>query len=229
MPSPEFSAIKARIGDVAAFYGIEIVGYLKLDRTAVIPEKDIDLLKGVQWSDGHVRIDNVQDPAQIMPGAKAMIILGKRLQDDRHDVYYRISDRYTASVEMMVLDMAFVCAGCAERRLPGHGVYFITTRFSCPRRARLDRQVTHVRSLKTMASAAPGRQCSRTLTSDNIIKLCRTIPAGDCRECIEAHRSGRLLETRCSTRKEMRVMQTQPPQYRLMHYPIALASHRCFA
>ena len=52
MPSPEFSAIEVRIGDVAAFYGIEVVGYLKLDSTVVIPDDEIDLLKGVRWADG---------------------------------------------------------------------------------------------------------------------------------------------------------------------------------
>ena len=180
MPSPEFSAIKDRINDVAAFYGIEVVGYLKLDRTAVIPEKDIDLLKGVRWSDGHVDVENVQDPAQIMPGAKAMIILGKRLQDDRHDVYYRVSDRYTASVEMMVLDMASVCvAGLLQNEgFRAHGVYFLLQQgLGRPRRAGLDWQVPHVRLQRPRPPAAPEGRDHRRRHRRNTTKSCPTIPA----------------------------------------------------
>ena len=100
------SEIKDAITRIASVYGIEVVGYLRLDKTIVIPPDEMELLKGVKWSEGMVDISNIQDPTQVMPGARTMIILGKRLIDDTNDTSYRFSDDYTASVEAMLLDIA---------------------------------------------------------------------------------------------------------------------------
>lgn len=106
MPDASIIAVKERIESISALYGIEVVGYLKLDGRTYIPQDEMGLLKGVRWSEGEVDLRNIKDPADIMPGAKAMIILGKRLIDDSKDVSYRVSDAYTASPEFMLLDIA---------------------------------------------------------------------------------------------------------------------------
>ena len=203
MPSPEFSAIKARIDDVASFYGIEVVGYLKLDRTAVIPEKDIDLLKGVRWSDGEVCVDNVQDPAQIMPGAKAMIILGKRLQDDRHDVYYRISDRYTASVEMMVLDMASVCvAGLLQNE--GYRATEYTSYYNKVWAVLAGLGWIGKSRMFVSKDFGPRLRLKAVLTNADIGQHYKVMPddtCGDCRECIDACPVGAIAETGVDRKK----------------------------
>jgi epoxyqueuosine reductase len=203
MPSPEFSAIKARISDVASFYGIEVVGYLKLDRTAVIPETDIDLLKGVRWADGHVSTENVQDPAQIMPGAKAMIILGKRLHDDRHDVYYRISDRYTASVEMMILDMASVCVtglltneGYRAQEYTSYynKVWAVLAGLGWIGKSRMFVSKDH----------GPRLRLKAVITDADIGEYHKVMPdetCGDCRECIDACPVGAIEETSVDRKK----------------------------
>jgi epoxyqueuosine reductase len=106
MPGARSDNTKKDIIAVAATYGIEVVGFLGLDGLAGIPADEIDLLKGVKWADTEVDISNVKNPVEIMPAARTLIILGKRLMDDGQDVYYRVSGDYTASVEMMVLDIA---------------------------------------------------------------------------------------------------------------------------
>jgi epoxyqueuosine reductase QueG len=106
MPEARLENVKNDIADIAARYGIEVVGFLRLDKAPTIPDEEMGLLKGVKWEDKEVDVSNVQDPLEIMPSARTMIILGKRLMDDGHDVYYRASDGYTASVEMMLLDIA---------------------------------------------------------------------------------------------------------------------------
>lgn len=106
MASPDLMAVKEAVNSIASLYGIEVVGFLRLDHFVVIPADEMNLLRGVSWSNGEVSLSNVQNPLEIMPGAKAMVILGKRLIDDRHDVYYKVSDQYAASVEGMLLDMA---------------------------------------------------------------------------------------------------------------------------
>jgi len=203
MPSPELSAIKARIDDVASFYGIEVVGYLKLDRTAVIPEKDIDLLKGVRWSDGEVCVDNIQDPAQIMPGAKAMIILGKRLHDDRHDVYYRISDRYTASVEMMVLDMASVCiAGLLQNE--GYRATEYTSYYNKVWAVLAGLGWIGKSRMFVSKDYGPRLRLKAVLTDADIGQHYKVMPddtCGDCRECIEACPVGAIAETGVDRKK----------------------------
>jgi hypothetical protein len=100
------SQVKEEIRGIAAKYGIEVVGWLKLGDGIAIPGDEMGLLKGVKWANGEVDVSNVKNPRDIMPSAKAMIILGKRLMDDRCDIYYRVSDSYMASVEMMLLDIA---------------------------------------------------------------------------------------------------------------------------
>ena len=203
MPSPEFSAIKARIGDVAAFYGIEVVGYLKLDRTAVIPERDIDLLKGVRWAGGHVDVANVHNPAEIMPGAKAMIILGKRLQDDRRDIYYHISDRYTASIEMMVLDMASVCvAGLLEKA--GFQAVEYTSYYNKAWAVLAGLGWIGKSRMFVSKDHGPRLRLKAVLTAADLGERHRVIPdesCGDCRACIEACPVGAIGETEVDRKK----------------------------
>ena len=106
MPDRRPDKVKKDIAAIAAKYGIEVVGFLKLDGEATIPTADMDLLRGVKWADKEVDLTNVKNPVEIMPSARTMIILGKRLMDDGRDVYYRVSGDYIASAEMMVLDIA---------------------------------------------------------------------------------------------------------------------------
>lgn len=98
--------IRKEVRDIASKYGVEVVGFLRLDEATVIPVDEMGLLRGVRWAHGEVDITNVKDPRDIMPGAKSMVILGKRLLDDHKDISYRISQGYTASIEFMVLDVA---------------------------------------------------------------------------------------------------------------------------
>jgi epoxyqueuosine reductase len=203
MPSPGFSAIKGRIDDAASFYGIEVVGFLKLDRTAVIPDDEVDLLKGVRWSDGEVRIENVQDPLEIMPEAKAMIILGKRLQDDRHDVYYKVSDRYTASVEMMLLDMGSVCVTgllqnegyqATEYTSYYNKVWAVLAGLGWIGKSRMFVSKDH----------GPRLRLKAVLTDADIGDRHNIIPdksCGDCRACIEACPAGAITETEVDRKK----------------------------
>ncbi len=106
MPNAHSQDAKNAIKNVTSTYGIEVIGFLKLDSEVIIPADEMDLLKGVKWENSEVDVSNVQNPLDIMPSAKTMIILGKRLIDDSQDIYYQISDEYMASVEMMVLDVA---------------------------------------------------------------------------------------------------------------------------
>lgn len=106
MPDASILAVKERISVACARYGIEVVGYLKLDGRTFIPQDEMGLLKGVKWSEGEVDTKSIKDPVEIMPGAKTMVILGKRLIDDSRDVSYRVSADYTASPEFMLLDIA---------------------------------------------------------------------------------------------------------------------------
>jgi|AGTN01.2.fsa_nt_gi Uncharacterized Fe-S protein len=203
MPSSEFSAIKTRIGDVAAFYGIEVVGYLRLDRTAVIPEKDIDLLKGVRHADGHVDTENVLDPAQVMPGAKAMVILGKRLNDDRHDVYYHVSDRYTASVEMMLLDMASVCvAGLLTNE--GYRAQEYTSYYNKVWAVLAGLGWIGKSRMFVSKDHGPRLRLKAVITDADIGERHEVMPdetCGDCKECIEACPVWAIAETGVDRKK----------------------------
>ena len=98
--------VKNAIKKIVPAYGIEVTGFLSLDGKVRIPQNEMGLLEGVKWEDSEVDTSNIRDPLEIMPSARTLIILGKRLLDDSHDVYYRISDDYMASVEMMALDIA---------------------------------------------------------------------------------------------------------------------------
>ena len=117
-------AVKEIIKRVASDYGIEVVGFLRLDRTVVIPPEEMELLKGVKWSEGEVDLSNIRDPAQIMPGARTLIIFGKRLTDDQNDRYYRFSEKYTASIEAMLLDIAAEKAIRAIKICGGQGMEY---------------------------------------------------------------------------------------------------------
>lgn len=117
-------SIKEEVAAIAAKYGIEVVGFLELDGRARMPADEASLLEGVRWEDGEVDTSNIRDPADIMPSAKAMIILGKRLFDDRADIYYRASEGYSASVEMMLLEIAASrIVGALESRGAGAANY----------------------------------------------------------------------------------------------------------
>ena len=106
MPNARPENVKEAVAAIASIYGIEVVGFLKLGENTRIPADEMGLLKGVKWEDGEVDLSKVHDPLDIMPSARTMIILGKRLLDDRADIYYRTSDDYAASVEMMLLEIA---------------------------------------------------------------------------------------------------------------------------
>lgn len=106
MPAARPQEAKNAINAIASAYGIEVAGFLRMDQNAVIPSGEIDLLKGVKWADTEVDTSHVQNPLDVMPSAKTMVILGKRLLDDSRDVYYQVSDDYVASVEMLALDIA---------------------------------------------------------------------------------------------------------------------------
>ncbi len=94
MPNARPDNTKKDIIAIATKYGIEVVGFLGLDNETTIPAAEMDLLKGVKWADKEVDISNVKNPVEIMPSARTMVILGKRLMDDGQDVYYlRIGDR----------------------------------------------------------------------------------------------------------------------------------------
>jgi len=98
--------VKNAIKKIAPAYRIEVMGFLTLDGKVTIPQNEMGLLEGVKWEDTEVDTSNIRDPLEIMPSARTLIILGKRLLDDSQDVYYQISDDYMASVEMLALDIA---------------------------------------------------------------------------------------------------------------------------
>jgi epoxyqueuosine reductase QueG len=105
MPDARHDDVKKDIAAIAAKYGLDVVGYLKLDEESAILSGKMCLLKG---ADTEVDVSNIKNPMELMPGARAMIIFGKRLMDDKYglDIYYRISEDYAASIEMMALDIA---------------------------------------------------------------------------------------------------------------------------
>ena len=104
--NPMKNDITNDIKTIASAYNIEVVGFLNLDGTTIIPSGEMNLLKGVKWADTEVNTSNIQDPIDIMPSARTLVIMGKRLLDDSQDVYYQISENYVESVEMMALDIA---------------------------------------------------------------------------------------------------------------------------
>jgi epoxyqueuosine reductase QueG len=208
MASPDLPAIKKAIDGVASLYGIEVVGFLRLDPTVVIPAGEMELLRGVRWLDGEVSLGKVQNPQEIMPGAASMIILGKRLIDDRHDVYYRVSDQYTASVETMLLDMASMKVAALLR---GHGfraeeytsyylkVWAVLAGLGWIGRSRMFVSKDHGPRLRLKAVLTdsalgePGRIVPEEMFAE---KKC----AG-CRECIEACPAGAIGEADVSRKK----------------------------
>ena len=106
MPNASPKDVKSAIKRIAPAYGIEVTGFLALDGKITIPRNEMGLLEGVLWEDAEVDTSGIPDPLDLMPSARTLIILGKRLLDDSRDVYYRMSDDYIASVEMMALDIA---------------------------------------------------------------------------------------------------------------------------
>jgi epoxyqueuosine reductase QueG len=106
MSNARSDKVKNDVATIASKYGIEIVGYLKLNDRTRIPADEMGLLKGIKLADKEVDLSSIRDPLEIMPAANTMIILGKRLMDDGQDIYYQVSDEYLASVEMMALDIA---------------------------------------------------------------------------------------------------------------------------
>lgn len=106
MPNASPQDAKSAIKRIAPAYGIEVTGFLALDGKVTIPRDEMGLLEGVKWEDAEVDTSGIPDPLDLMPSARTLVILGKSLLDDSRDVYYRMSDDYTASVEMMALDIA---------------------------------------------------------------------------------------------------------------------------
>jgi epoxyqueuosine reductase len=97
MSNARSDKIKNDAAAIAAKYGIEVVGFLELNDRTRIPAKRVDQ---------EIDLSGTQDPLKILPAARTMIILGKRLIDDGQDIRYQISEEYLASLEMMMLDIA---------------------------------------------------------------------------------------------------------------------------
>jgi epoxyqueuosine reductase QueG len=198
MASSDPKAVTAAIHDIATYYGLEVVGFLRLDQDrTTIPAHEMELLKGVKWSDGEVSVSNVKNPLELMPAAKTMVILGKRLMDDKKDVYYRISDRYSASVETMLLDTATLRViqalgdggyDVAEYTSYYLKVWAVLAGFGWIGKSRMFVHKDH----------GPRLRLKAVLTDADIGSIAEIIPderCGSCRECIEACPVGAIKET----------------------------------
>ncbi|MCD1296365.1 epoxyqueuosine reductase [Methanocella sp. CWC-04] len=107
MSSPDKTKIlKNEIKAIAGEHGIEVVGFMKLDGNPIMPEDEKNLLTGVKYTEGDIDITKIKNPKDQMPEARSMIILGKRLLDDKQDILYHVSDSYMTSIEFMILDIA---------------------------------------------------------------------------------------------------------------------------
>ncbi|WP_048198161.1 4Fe-4S dicluster domain-containing protein [Methanocella arvoryzae] len=198
MASSELQAVKAAIHDIASFYGLEVVGFLRLDQArTTIPAHEMDLLRGVKWSDGEVSLSNVKNPLEIMPTAKTMVILGKRLLDDKKDIYYRVSDSYSASIETMLLDVASLkviqALEDADFQVAEYTSYYlkvwaVLAGFGWIGKSRMFVHKNH----------GPRLRLKAVLTDADIGDIAEVIPdksCGDCRECIDACPVGAIKET----------------------------------
>jgi len=197
------SEIKDAVKRIASVYGIEVVGFLRLDKTIVIPPDEMDLLKDVKWSEGVVDISKVQDPIQVMPGARAMIILGKRLIDDTNDTSYRFSDDYTASVENMILDIASAKVIDELKKLGCKGdeytsfylkAWAVLAGLGWIGKSRMFVSRTH----------GPRLRLKGVLTDADLGEPCAVMDdasCGKCRECAKACPVGAIAETEVNRKK----------------------------
>lgn len=203
MVSSDPAAIKASINDLAFYYGIEVVGFLRIDPARIIPADELDLLKGVRWCDGEVCLANVQNPLEIMPSAKAMVILGKRLMDDKKDVYYQVSDRYSASAETMLLDLALprILRDLGESGFSAEEytsyylkVWAVLAGLGWIGKSRMFVSKDH----------GPRLRLKAILTDADIGETAEVIPderCGTCRDCIDACPAGAIEETQVDRKK----------------------------
>ena len=200
---PSISHIKDAIRHIASVYGIEVVGFLRLDKTIVIPPDEMELLIGVKWSEGVVDMSNVQNPTQVMPGARTMIILGKRLIDDTNDTSYRFSDDYTASVETMLLDIASAKVidelkklGCKGDEYTSYYLkaWAVLSGLGWIGKSRMFVSKTH----------GPRLRLKGVLTDADLGEPCAILEdasCGKCRECAKACPVGAISETEVDRRK----------------------------
>jgi epoxyqueuosine reductase QueG len=194
MPDVRPENAKEDITAIASRYGIEVTGFLRLDDSTRIPAGELGLLRGVKWKDTEVDISNVHDPLDIMPEARTMIILGKRLLDDSQDIYYRASDDYTASVEMMLLDIASAkIVDCLKEGGYGAAEY---TSFYLKAWAALAGLGWIGRSRMFVSRAhGPRLRLNGILTDADIGELHAVIPddsCGGCTECMKACPAGAI-------------------------------------
>jgi epoxyqueuosine reductase QueG len=204
MPAADLaSSPKQAIKDIASTYGIEVVGFLRLDKSIVIPEDEMELLKGVKWSDGVVDMSRVMDPAQILPGARTMVILGKRLIDDKNDLSYKFSGQYTASLESMVLEIASSKVidalkrdGCKGEEYTSYylKVWAVLAGLGWIGKSRMFVSKTH----------GPRLRLKGVLTDADMGEPCNIIDdsaCGKCRECAKACPVGAISETEVDRKK----------------------------
>ncbi len=203
MPDVRPEYVKEDIAAIASRYGIEVVGFLRLDDKTKIPAEEMGLLRGVKWKDSEVDISRVHDPLDIMPAARTMIILGKRLLDDSQDVYYRASDDYTASVEMMLLDIASArIVDCLKNVGFGAAEY---TSYYLKAWAALAGLGWIGRSRMFVSKAhGPRLRLHGILTDADIGELHAVIPddsCGRCTECMKACPAGAISEEEVDRKK----------------------------
>jgi len=197
MASVDLPPLKKAIKELAGLYGIEVVGYLKLDRKAVIPGDEISLLKGVPYAEGQVRTDGVRNPLDIMPEARALIILGKRLLDDRQDVYFEIAGGRSVSAESLILDAACRKTSAlleeAGFQAEEYTSYYLKAWAALAGLGWIGKSRMFVSK-----DHGPRLRLKAVLTDADIGERHQVMPddtCGDCKECIEACPAGAISET----------------------------------
>ncbi|HMK46832.1 MAG TPA: 4Fe-4S binding protein [Methanocella sp.] len=199
-----FGILKAAIQDAASLHGIEVIGYLCLDPASTIPAHELDLLRGVKWSDGEVSLSNIKNPLEIMPGAKAMVILGKRLVDDRCDIYHQDPDGSVYSLETMALDAAslqiieaLLAGGFEAIEYTSYylKVWAVLAGLGWIGKSRMFVSRDHGPRLRLKAVLTNAR------IGDSIVEIIPDERCGHCQECIDACPVGAIKETEVDRRK----------------------------